>query len=673
MKRLLISLFAAGALLNVSADIHHDLVPMLDKPAQKKAVGKVKSNNPSTRADENFMFGYCFDDIYNALGLGQDYIGGVLEAAIEIPEELAQQWKGRKVTGVNVGFGYSSNKKVLIYITKDLEIEPVLMQEAVMTVETTADGVNGWNLVTLDKPYTIDGEAFYVGYQSQLAQANDAPIGIDGYPTQNTYADIIGIQYWNTETNQQEMSYGNYGTQFGCVSLKIEIEGSSMPEFNLLPGEIFLPQFVQKDETFTLQSRLFNTGTETIESADVTVKINGETVNNPKVVIYGEGELVDGDYVDQFYIEGGQSGFIAIENLSCPVSGQIPIEITINKVTGPSGSKDINVTWGAEQLVAGTNYDRKFVVEEFTGSWCGWCPRGIVQMAEMEEIAPEDFIGIAVHYNDKMEAPTYSTYAESFYYYPGPGFPSASFNRQYVTDTEPSSAPNWQEAGKGSIPQWYEVLKDEKIPMKIEVQSEYNQDTNTLTATAITTFGFDMQKPPYSVTFVLTENNVGPFSQTNYYAGGQHGPLDGWENKGGNVATIYNEVARFITGIYGLENSMMEEVKEGVANTFTQDLPLTELVPPITNAAGNGTLPFDLNNCHLIALLLDASTGEIMNGAKMSLEGMAGVESIIDDPYNGIYKVYNPQGLKVLETTDVTKVNSLPHGIYIVNGKKVVI
>lgn len=52
----------------------------------------------------------------------------------------------------------------------------------------------------------------------------------------------------------------------------------------------------------------------------------------------------------------------------------------------------------------------------------------------------------------------------------------------------------------------------------------------------------------------------------------------------------------------------------------------------------------------------------------------AGVEEIVGDlPANGLYTVYNLQGVKVMQTKDASLINSLSKGIYIVNGKKVVV
>lgn len=51
----------------------------------------------------------------------------------------------------------------------------------------------------------------------------------------------------------------------------------------------------------------------------------------------------------------------------------------------------------------------------------------------------------------------------------------------------------------------------------------------------------------------------------------------------------------------------------------------------------------------------------------------AGVEQIASLPEDGVYKVFNLQGVKVLETKDISEVRNLAKGIYIVNGKKVAI
>lgn len=52
---------------------------------------------------------------------------------------------------------------------------------------------------------------------------------------------------------------------------------------------------------------------------------------------------------------------------------------------------------------------------------------------------------------------------------------------------------------------------------------------------------------------------------------------------------------------------------------------------------------------------------------------LAGIETIISESSDGSYKVYNLQGIKKLDTKDKCELNSLTPGIYIINGKKVII
>ena len=49
----------------------------------------------------------------------------------------------------------------------------------------------------------------------------------------------------------------------------------------------------------------------------------------------------------------------------------------------------------------------------------------------------------------------------------------------------------------------------------------------------------------------------------------------------------------------------------------------------------------------------------------------AGVESLTVEPADGVYRVYNLQGVKVMETKNASELDALHKGIYIINGKKI--
>ena len=48
-----------------------------------------------------------------------------------------------------------------------------------------------------------------------------------------------------------------------------------------------------------------------------------------------------------------------------------------------------------ERRADGTGYERKVVVEELTGTACGWCPRGLVGMKMLRDLYGDRFIGVA--------------------------------------------------------------------------------------------------------------------------------------------------------------------------------------------------------------------------------------------------------------------------------------
>lgn len=641
MKRLLISTFALGALLNMAAVGPADLVKSSDKPLVKNPK-ELKLVNKPTRADGGQMFGYCFD-IYDGVGIPQP--GVLMEGVMEIPNELSQEWKGNTVTGVNIGFGQSSNKKVNVYITKDLDGVPALMQEAEMTKEID------WNYVALDNPYPIDGDAFYIGYQTVIQAQGDYPLAIDGVYTQLPYGDIIGLFMDN------EGGYYNYGDQFGSVCIRAEISGQNFKDFGGMIDTVYQDEMIGVQSPFDLSFSFLNTGLKSISEADLTVTVGG-VAQNPEVLVLGEGSTDESkEETTNDMIPFGTTGFISIQGLVAESAGNLPIVVTINSLGAPDGSSSkSDIAFQTQILAVDALFDKSFLVEEYTGTWCGWCPRGIVGMTQMERNHGKDgFIGIAVHYgnNDPMEAPTYSPLAQ--YYYQQLGFPTALLNRTMSFDPNPTS-----------LEDLWTQYSAQKSPIKIELDATYDEDTNTLSAVTNTTFGFDAKNPPYAIAFVITENEVGPYAQTNYYAGGENGAMGGWQDLGQKVPTIYNEVARYITGTGGIDKSIPAEVVQNTPYEFKLELPLRE----VTNLQGQ-VIDLKINYCTLIAMVLDTESGEVMNAAKLSLKGMSGVESLVAEPNDGVYRVYNTQGVKVLETKDASSVNNLPAGIYIVNGKKV--
>lgn len=662
MKKFLLTLIGAGALLTASAlpnKIPSDLqvstpgfANQQNTAVKKRIIQTDQISTPVlTRTGENtYEFGYCAG-IGNAIGYPDGY---VLEAAIMIPPYLAENWVGMEITKILIGFGYSVNKNVNVFITSDLEGEPEYMAEEQMQKEALVFNEEGlgeisqvWNEVEIKTPYKIDGNPFYVGYQVLCVSAPCYPICTDMIVTTDELGDILGAP----DGPEGEMVYYNVGQDLGSVCVKFEMQGEMPTEYDAILGNIFLDKdlFAQGEEV-SAGFTLLNVGKETITGLDLTCTVGGVEVPDVNVKLYGSNEGG---------IEFGSLGYVEVEGVPKDVTGVgLPLVITVNGLKGENGTGNFRQRLISQISIASKTYPKKFVVEEFTGTWCVWCPRGLVGMEYMQEnYTDKGFIGIGVHANSgaSTDPMTVTSYQPMVRVYSQNAFPSAVLNRNQYFD--PSI---------NTLEQLYEETKDIEAVAEVSVEAQYSEENEMISATAYATFGDNSSDGKYGFAFVVTQDHVGEFYQQNGFSGGSAGEMAGWEKKARRVLTTYNMVARYIDTAFGIEGSLPGNIEAGKKYEFGRDLSIEEILEQTEDL-----IPLDINNCYVTALLLDLTTGQVINAAQVSLKGQAGIEGIVAEPADGVYKVYNLQGVKVLETKDASEINTLAKGIYIINGKKI--
>lgn len=91
----------------------------------------------------------------------------------------------------------------------------------------------------------------------------------------------------------------------------------------------------------------------------------------------------------------------------------------------------LTLTFGSAQFAnaAGT---QRVIVEEFTGTWCGWCPGGIQNVEDMISLYGADkIIPIMVHNNDPM-ATAYEQKLAQFFGVGG--YPNGMVNRSPINN-----------------------------------------------------------------------------------------------------------------------------------------------------------------------------------------------------------------------------------------------
>ncbi len=263
-----------------------------------------------------------------------------------------------------------------------------------------------------------------------------------------------------------------------------------------------------------------------------------------------------------------------------------------------------------QYTVAGTVacVPRTVVVEECTGTWCGYCVRGAVALERLSEQYPTSFIGIAVHSGDDLAVEPYNSTIKSSFGVSG--FPTAIFNREQKTDIDDlySLVANKMEVAS---------------PVYVSLSVDYNAEDGAISATAWAKSVTDVDYP-MAFTIVVTEDNVvqDGLYQTNYYSGGSE-EMGGWELLDSYVPSSvkpFDHVARYISEFYGNDDSKIEGVKLGDEWEYS-----TELRMPVNVLVAENTRP--------IAMLLNTDTKAVVNAASFDLGALiaSGVESVVAD------------------------------------------
>lgn len=568
--------------------------------------------------DGYLLFGYCQDYDY---GLGQ---AGTIQAAIEIPAETAEKFAGAKVTGMRIGFGAATKNDVTLFLSQNLRGNPSYTQEV------TLEKQNGWNTVIFDTPYEITDRTFYAGYWYAGCKQGEYPIGVDGELTSITLGDYIAVGN----------NWEHVGAMFGNMCIQIMIEGDNLPENAVAVTDLSLPFIVKPEEEFTASARIINQGTKAVREITPQVYIDGEPVEEIQVEITPP------------TLSPGSSGLLTVKGLSAySESSNLELKVSVTSVNGtPDDSPEDNTAIG-HLAVTKQTYSRNMVVEEWTGAWCGFCVRGIVGMNYMRETYGNDgFIGIAVHGQDRMQVSSYLPFLEKWATI---GYPGAIINRSIVTD------PNQQD-----LESYYRVLASSPTYARIEtLTAQYSSEAQgNLEVNAGVSFAAPMENGDYRLAFVITEDHVGPYPQTNYYSGGAYGVMGGWEKRSDPFYWFFDEVARDITDCFGIEGSIPSSLESGTEASYSVSLPLTNIS--------------DLSACTLVALIIDGDSGEIINAEKMSLyetgveEIEDGLVSILSMPgaieIRGAYdncEVFTVDG-KLASSSSSTRIE-LPAGVYV--------
>lgn len=276
-----------------------------------------------------------------------------------------------------------------------------------------------------------------------------------------------------------------------------------------------------------------------------------------------------------------------VDSLICDVTGDnVYADLTLKSV---NGQVNYGQTGYMYMFCASEFVPRRVVVEEGASVNCGWCPRGYESMEYMRnKYSSDKWIGISYQQHGDMAATeTFASFWNRL-----AGKPFSYINRNYNYACSP-------------LPETFEEVmsQNEHAPAIAEVTARMI-DENSIDVSV--RFVFDYENADFRVAYILTEDNLGPYTQSNYYAGGGNGTFMGWENKSSYESLIYNDIARPGSNYDGIANLFPENITAGKTYSLTLSPDLSHL----TNRS----------NAYVTVLVTKGKDGIIANAAKIPLK-----------------------------------------------------
>ena len=492
--------------------------------------------------------------------------------------------------------------------------------------------------VALPTAYAIPAEGVYVGYSFTVS---DVVYQADAYPILIAGTDQPNSLLIKTDNLVPEWS-DMYGSGYGALYMQVLLEGEFAD--NTATPSITGEYYAQLGGSTQVAVSLLNNGASPLTSIDYTITTDG---------VAGAEQHLELESPIAF----NNSGRATIEVAADAEAGSKTKTLTVTKVNGqvnnaPVTTSDFTLIT-LEKLIA-----RNVAVEQFTGTGCGWCPRGHVGMAKMREAFGDRFIGIAIHqYSNQSSDAMYL--APSKYANHGlNGAPSCRLNRGESMDP-------YYGSGEDVL---YDMQQALAVPALAEVSVSGVMDTNKTKIDAKATLT-PLIAGNYTLEFVavadgLTGTGTG-WQQTNYYSS-QYASQTGITKSSlpedlqylfdlrSTFTGTFNDVA--IASSYVSSKNQVEKLT--LTANEEQEVSYTITMPTYTKL--KNALKDD--QIYVVALLVDAQ-GKIVQAAKQQVSiadptGIEDVKSMADAQPTDVYtldgrKSSNAQrGLQIVRLSD---------------------
>lgn len=290
---------------------------------------------------------------------------------------------------------------------------------------------------------------------------------------------------------------------------------------------------------------------------------------------------------------------------------------------------------------------KRCVVEEGTGTWCGWCVRGIVAMEQMAERFTDQFLGVAVHNSDIMTVNAYDSGLSG--YCGSVSYPFSIIDRNVSTIGDPAQMEQ-------------QIVEALSQPVQAAITAEVDylaSDSSILCVHNEVILSHQTGDDIYRIGYILTEDDVHVpddflYAQHNSYANGSNGEMGGYENYGSYIPAsemFYQHVGRYASSVTGISGSLPQDLPSGVLTPFDSQIHLPDNI-------------LQPGKCRLISYIYNLTKGQIENAVSTALPKIeTGIEAIHTDLSSKCSSAFNIHGQRTEQRS----------GLLFIEGKKVYI
>lgn len=558
-------------------------------------------------------------------------VGSEISQAFCIPSGLVRANAGNYISGMLI---YSPTDKstgndqvnlmtkATVWLKKgNLGNEPFFKKDV-----TLSEVARSLNTITFD-PQLIEGdEAIYVGWTTTIIGDDSRYVAYDNDKQTVENGGFFFCEGSSVSTDDSPAKWFSYSESAGNICMSVTLQGESLAQNGVSVLGADYPDCIAAGQTGDVFIDFRNYLAATVRNVEVEMTYPDGTkttaTSNAMGVANGAAQ--------------GMSAYASVK-VSCPAGLAVPVKYVITKVNGEpntllsvpqfvtSGEFEVN------SIDPNNKFARKLVVEQGTGTWCGYCPRGIVMMETLAELDPDgNIIRIAVHSDgngqrDPLTSATYSKMSKQYF----PSLPYAYVNR--CTPLQPDG-----KTAADAVVKEYDRLALIGAPFGIDLEAEKVSAGLHVKMEMTSAFDIDNSDSRYQMAVAVTEDNVGPYSQTNYFSwesyGGQGGYLAGWSELPGKVSMIYNEVARTLEGFPGIQESATGEIKAGEPVTYSMTI----------------SERYKGASVNVIAFVIDSKSGYILNATQKKVELGSGIEAIeAEVGTDAPVEYFNLQGVRV--------------------------